>query len=186
VKHGNEKGSNQREIVKSKDVILQNLGVTANESSRLQKIAIYKARADRKCGEWLAENIKVGNPQLSQHRIIGLKELNVSLNESSRLQKIAIYKARADRKCGEWLAENIKQGQRSDLYNVCTCLKDLDVSRNESSRLQRFIFRIGTMTPACPRKSILSRYSAFTPNLSYPFQSFGMPIQQIQQNRYDN
>jgi N6-adenosine-specific RNA methylase IME4 len=70
----------------------QVLAEQSRQSAEVQaKIAIYKARADRKCGEWLAENIKHegGNPQLSQHCIVGLKELNVSLNESSRLQKIA-------------------------------------------------------------------------------------------------
>ena len=39
VKQGNEKGSNQREVVKSRDVTLQNIGVSKMESSRLQKIA---------------------------------------------------------------------------------------------------------------------------------------------------
>ena len=39
IKHGNIEGSNQRDVVKSKDVTLQNVGITKNESSRLQKIA---------------------------------------------------------------------------------------------------------------------------------------------------
>jgi len=51
---------------------------------------------------------------------------------------------------------------------------------------ERFTFRTGTKSPTCPLKSILSRLAAFSPKKSYRFQSFGMPIQQIQQNRYDN
>jgi len=45
--------------------------------------------ADRKCGEWLRENVKAGNPQLSSGSTIGLKDLGVTRDESSRLQKIA-------------------------------------------------------------------------------------------------
>lgn len=68
----------------------QILAEQSKQSQEVQaKIAIYKARADRKCGEWLMDNIKAGNPQLSQHSTIGLKEVNLTRSESSRLQKIA-------------------------------------------------------------------------------------------------
>ena len=45
---------------------------------------------DRKIGEWLKENIKVGNPQLSQDVTIAkLSDIKINRMESSRLQKIA-------------------------------------------------------------------------------------------------
>jgi len=66
-------------------------GQQSKQSQEVQaKIAIYKARADRKCGEWLKSNLrKEGNPQWSQHSTIGLKDANITKSESSRLQKIA-------------------------------------------------------------------------------------------------
>lgn len=69
----------------------QILAEQSKQSQEVQaKIAIYKARADRKCGEWLAENIRRGNPeQLKGNNIVPLKSIGVSKNESSRLQKIA-------------------------------------------------------------------------------------------------
>mgnify|MGYP001252816313 CR=1 FL=1 len=76
--------------LKNKLRAYQVLAEQSKQSAEVQaKIAIYKARADRKCGEWLKENIRAGNPQLSQHPIIGLKDLKISLSESSRLQRIA-------------------------------------------------------------------------------------------------
>jgi hypothetical protein len=57
VKQGNEKGSNQRDVVKSKDITLQNIGVNKNESSRLQKIAaIPENKFERILQESEAEN----------------------------------------------------------------------------------------------------------------------------------
>ena len=53
------------------------------------KIAIYKARVDRRCGEWLKDNIHAGNPQLSNDTTIKLNEINITRDESSRLKKIA-------------------------------------------------------------------------------------------------
>jgi len=68
----------------------QILAEQSKQSQEVQsKIAIYLSRADRKCGEWLKENVKAGNPQLSQVTTIGLKQLKLSRSESSRLQKIA-------------------------------------------------------------------------------------------------
>jgi hypothetical protein len=68
----------------------QILAEQSRQSQEVQaKIAIYKARADRKCGEWLKENIKAGNPQLLQDATIRLNDLKINRTESSRLQKIA-------------------------------------------------------------------------------------------------
>ena len=52
------------------------------------KIAIYKARADRKCGEWLSDNIKHEGGKPSQGVTV-TKELGLNRQESSRFQKIA-------------------------------------------------------------------------------------------------
>jgi len=46
-------------------------------------------RHDRKCGEWLKENVKQGRPEKGNKMLPFLKDINVSKNESSRLQKIA-------------------------------------------------------------------------------------------------
>ena len=54
-------------------------------------------RHDRKCGEWLKENVKQGNLNTLKQNVesnnvlpsVTLASLNVSKNESSRLQKIA-------------------------------------------------------------------------------------------------
>ncbi len=68
----------------------QILAEQSKQSMEVQaKIAIYKARADRKCGEWLQKNVKAGNPQLSNDSTIRIKDLKISRDESSRLQKIA-------------------------------------------------------------------------------------------------
>jgi type IV pilus biogenesis protein CpaD/CtpE len=67
----------QIETAKDIDVLLglkdrlrayQVLAEQSRQSSEVQaKIAIYKARADRKCGEWLKENVKVGGDHGNQY-----------------------------------------------------------------------------------------------------------------------
>lgn len=91
----------RKEIETSKDIDVllglkdklrayQVLAEQSRQSVEVQaKIAIYKARADRKCGEWLAENVKQGQRGDLSQDVISLKNIKVSLNESSRLQKIA-------------------------------------------------------------------------------------------------
>ena len=65
IKHGNIEGSNQRDVVKSKDVTLQNVGITKNESSRLQKIAdIPEEKFEEILQEAEAETKKVTNNML--------------------------------------------------------------------------------------------------------------------------
>lgn len=76
----------------------QILAEQSKQSAEVQsKIAIYKARADRKCGEWLDKNIKRGNTATlkqntesrdSRHSVT-LKDIGITRDESSRLQKIA-------------------------------------------------------------------------------------------------
>ncbi len=68
----------------------QILAEQSKQSSEVQsKIAIYKARADRKCGEWLKDNIKhEGGGTPSQYTTV-TKDLGINRSESSRLQKIA-------------------------------------------------------------------------------------------------
>ena len=67
-------------------VTLASLNVTKNESSRLH---------DRKCGEWLKENVKQGGDRGNQYKKLArsqdvtLANIGVSKMESSRLQKIA-------------------------------------------------------------------------------------------------
>ena len=74
----------------------QILAEQSKQSQEVQsRIAVYKARADRKCGEWLKSNIKQGNIKGSNQREnvrsrdITLQSVGVTKNESSRLQKIA-------------------------------------------------------------------------------------------------
>jgi len=74
-------------------------GVTRSESSRLQRIASIPENkveqilqsADRKCGEWLQDNIKVGGDKRwhPKSNVSTLVNLGVTRDESSRLQKIA-------------------------------------------------------------------------------------------------
>lgn len=96
-----------REIETAKDIeVLLNmkdklrayqvLAEQSRQSAEVQaKIAIYKARADRKCGEWLKENVKQGGEHGNQYKKVAksqdvtLANIGVSKNESSRLQKIA-------------------------------------------------------------------------------------------------
>ena len=95
-----------REIETAKDIeVLLNmkdklrayqvLAEQSRQSAEVQaKIAIYKARADRKCGEWLKENVKQGginqyNKEESNKMLPSLQNIGVSKMESSRLQKIA-------------------------------------------------------------------------------------------------
>ena len=92
-----------REIETAKDIeILLNmkdklrayqvLAEQSRQSAEVQaKIAIYKARADRKCGEWLKENVKQGGDKRwhPKSQDVTLDNIGVSKMESSRLQKIA-------------------------------------------------------------------------------------------------
>jgi uncharacterized HAD superfamily protein len=67
----------------------QILAEQSKQSSEVQaKIAIYKARADRKCGEWLKENIRHEGGKPYQYSTV-TKNLGITWNESSRLQRIA-------------------------------------------------------------------------------------------------
>ena len=95
-------------------------------------------RHDRKCGEWLKENVKQGNLNTLKQNVesnnvlpsVTLASLNVTKNESSRLH---------DRKCGEWLKENVKQGgdKRWHPKSQDVTLDNIGVSKMESSRLQK-------------------------------------------------
>jgi 16S rRNA G966 N2-methylase RsmD len=70
----------------------QILAEQSKQSADVQsKIAIYKARADRKCGEWLKDNVKQGGDRKTESKssMSTLKDLGVTKDESSRLQKIA-------------------------------------------------------------------------------------------------
>jgi len=78
--------------IKNKLRAYQVLAEQSKQSAEVQsRIAIYKARADRKCGEWLSDNIKVGNPhgKVNCSDMVQLKDINITRKESSRLQKIA-------------------------------------------------------------------------------------------------
>ena len=81
--------------LKNKLRAYQILAEQSKQSVEVQaKIAIYKARADRKCGEWLKENIREpGNPLWLQGETIGLKNVGINKTESHRLQKIAAIPA---------------------------------------------------------------------------------------------
>lgn len=81
--------------LKNKLRAYQVLAEQSKQSAEVQaKIAIYKARADRKCGEWLKGNIKhegakgIGK-KVSNNMLPTLDELKITRNESSRLQRIA-------------------------------------------------------------------------------------------------
>lgn len=52
------------------------------------KITTYRARVDRKMGEWLDENIKQGRPE-KRSQAATIKSLGLTKSESSRLQNIA-------------------------------------------------------------------------------------------------
>jgi hypothetical protein len=76
--------------MKNKLRAYQILAEQSKQSQEVQsKIAIYKARADRKCGEWLQANIKQGQRVDLSNSSTSLKDLGVTRDESSRLQKIA-------------------------------------------------------------------------------------------------
>lgn len=77
-------------LIKDKLRAYQVLAEQSKQSQEVQaKIAIYKARADRKCGEWLKDNIKQGQRSDLLQDATSLKELKLNRTESSRLQKIA-------------------------------------------------------------------------------------------------
>ena len=91
--------SRQIETAKDIEVLLnmkdklrayQVLAEQSRQSAEVQaKIAIYKARADRKCGEWLRENVKHEGAggirkQLGNNILPNLKDIGVTKNESRR------------------------------------------------------------------------------------------------------
>ena len=104
--------------------LLKDINVSKMESSRLH---------DRKCGEWLKENVKQGGDKRwhPKSQDVTLDNIGVSKMESSRLH---------DRKCGEWLKENVKQGgEHGNQYKKVAksqdvTLANIGVSRMESSR----------------------------------------------------
>ncbi len=79
--------------LKNKLRAYQILAEQSRQSMEVQaKISIYKARADRKCGEWLKENVKQGGINeynKEEGRTLRLSSIGVTRDESSRLQKIA-------------------------------------------------------------------------------------------------
>jgi len=78
--------------IKNKLRAYQILAQQSKQSQEVQaKIAIYKARADRKCGEWLKDNIKHGgqNKKAKLQNETSLSDININKTESHRLQKIA-------------------------------------------------------------------------------------------------
>lgn len=78
--------------LKNKLRAYQVLAEQSKQSAEVQaKIAIYKARADRKCGEWLKGNIEHGGDRKTKSRLqdVTLKNIGVSKIESHRLQRIA-------------------------------------------------------------------------------------------------
>jgi uncharacterized protein (DUF3084 family) len=77
--------------MKNKLRAYQILAEQSKQSQEVQsKIAIYKARADRKCGEWLQVNIEHDSNQYAGNKALpALKDIGITKNESSRLQKIA-------------------------------------------------------------------------------------------------
>lgn len=98
IRHQIEEAKDIKELTNLKDKLraYQILAEQSRQSQEVQaKIAIYKARADRKCGEWLKDNIKQGNIKGSNQREnvrsrdVTLQSVGVTKNESSRLQKIA-------------------------------------------------------------------------------------------------
>jgi 16S rRNA G966 N2-methylase RsmD len=90
VKAGNPKGSNQREIVKSHDVTLQNLGITKNESSLLQKIAsIPEDKFEQILQEAEVETKKVTNNMLVSIAKEAEKENRKEKEKESRGKKIS-------------------------------------------------------------------------------------------------
>lgn len=94
LKYQIENSKDIEELTQLKDRIraYQILAEQSKQSVDVQaKISIYKARIDRKCGEWLKENIKHGgqNKKARSNIVTSLKEINLSKNESSRLQKVA-------------------------------------------------------------------------------------------------
>ena len=54
-------------------------------------------RADRKCGEWLKENVRQGQRGDLSKDVTSLTDLNVTRMESSRLQKIADIPDKCDK-----------------------------------------------------------------------------------------
>ena len=76
--------------LKNKLRAYQVLAEQSKQSAEVQaKIAIYKARADRKCGEWLKGNIEHGGDRKTKSRLqdVTLKNIGVSKIESHRLQR---------------------------------------------------------------------------------------------------
>lgn len=83
------------ELVKLKDKLraYQILAEQSKQAIEVQaQISIYKARADRKCGEWLRDNIKQGGINKynkDEGCNLKLSDLGIEKTESYRLQKIA-------------------------------------------------------------------------------------------------
>ena len=83
-------------LLKLKDKLraYQILAEQSKQSVEVQaKISIYKARSDRKCGEWLTENVKQGGDRQTEkaklQHVTLLSDLDLTRIVSSRLQKIA-------------------------------------------------------------------------------------------------
>jgi len=87
-----EVGITRDELVKLKDKLraYQILAEQSKQAIEVQaQISIYKIRADRKCGEWLADNVQVGGDKrwYPKSNALTLDKVGITRNESSRLQK---------------------------------------------------------------------------------------------------
>jgi 16S rRNA G966 N2-methylase RsmD len=92
IRHQIETAKDIQELAGLRDRLraYQILAEQSKQSQEVQaKIAVYKARADRKCGEWLKDNIRQGQRSDLSQDVISLKDVGISLNASSKLQKIA-------------------------------------------------------------------------------------------------
>lgn len=72
-----------------------------------QKATIFRLKAERKAGAWLADNIRPGNPQLSIERTISLGDIGISRWQSHRWQA---YATLSETRFHGWIDDALAQG----------------------------------------------------------------------------
>jgi hypothetical protein len=155
-----EELTNLKDRMKAYQVLAQQMKYSLEVQA---KISVYKAKADRKCGEWLKENIKHGGNHASKSNdsTLLLTDLNISRDESSRLQKIADI---PDQKFNDILKEaeeNAKKITNNFLVNIAKEGKNFSLNNESGNRNESDFYQ----TPYSMTAQLLEK-EFFDPNKS--------------------
>jgi len=101
-----------------------------------QQAKIFQLKAERKAGAWLADNVKPGNPQLSQDGINSQLPEGVDAHESHRWQLEASL---PEEKFNDWIDESLARGWEISAGGLRRIAQNHAGARSETTPLQRAV-----------------------------------------------